>query len=190
MSEMHVSSTGFVNYIPSKERTDRNVKEVFDKYGDEVVIINGTDNWNGCILFKISSLLGLFKIQKVDDFHNQISGITKSGAVIKKSDLETFIKKFNKQKWAIRAKEGCGEMFNTETIKIFDPDVNEWQIFFRIEYGDTEYIKEKDPSGYYKCRHKGTCTVNNFKKCKFDASRYFESPKTQWYWKPVEKFEK
>lgn len=190
MSEMHVSSTGFVNYNPSKERTDRKVKEVFDKYGDEVVIINGTDNWNGCKLFNISFILGLFKIQKIDDFHNQISGITKSGAVIKKSDLETFIKKFNKQKWAIRAKEGCGEMFNTEAIKIFNPDVNEWQIFFQIEYGDIEYIKEKDPSGYYKCRHQGTCTVNNFKECKFDASRYFESSTVKYYWKPVEKFEK
>ena len=190
MSECTISSTGFVNYFPSKERTDRKVKEVFDKYGDEVVIINGTDNWNGCKLFRIGFMLELFKIQKVDDFHNQVSGITKSGVVIKKADLETFIKKFNKQKWTIRRKEGCGEMCLTETIKIFDPDVNEWQTFFEIKYGDTEYLKVKDLNGYYKCRHQGTCTINNFKKSKMDASRYFTSPSIQWYWKSVEKFVK
>lgn len=190
MSICTISSTGFVNYLPSKERTDRNVKEVFDKYDDEVVIINGTDNCSGCKLFRIDFMLKLFKIQKVDDFHNQVSGITKSGVVIKKADLETFIKKFNKHKWAIRRREGCGEMFLTESIKIFDPDVNEWQTFFEIKYGDTEYLKEKDSNGYYKCRRPVTCTINNFKKHKTDVSNYFISPSIQWYWKSVEKFVK
>ena len=63
MSVCTISSTGFVNYLPSKERTDRKVKEVFDKHGDGVVIINGTDNWNGCKLFRIGFMLELFKIQ-------------------------------------------------------------------------------------------------------------------------------
>ena len=154
------------------------------------MIINGTDNWNGCKLFRIEFMLKLFNIQKVDDFHNQISGITKSGVVIKKADLETFIKKFNKQKWTIRRREGWGQMCLTGSIKIFDPDVNEWQTFFEIKYGDTEYLKRKNSDGYYECRHQGTCIINNFKKRKSDASWYFRSPFIQWFWKSVEKFEK
>lgn len=189
MADCTISSTGFVNYFPSKERTDREVANVFNKHGEDVVIINGEDNWNACKCFHVSTLLNKFKINIVDSFHNGISGITKSGAVIKKSDLETFIKKFNRCKWNIRRNNGYGEMCLNESLKIFDPSVNEWQSFFEIQYGDIEWINEKDPvTEKYSCRRKATLKVNNFKSTKKDISVHFKSFSTQWYWKKVASF--
>ena len=82
---------------------------------------------------------------------------------------------------------GPGQMCITERIKIFDPAVDEWKLFFEMRYGDTQYEKETY-DGKYHCRIPATCTVNNFKNCKKDMSYYFSSEKTQWYWKQVDKF--
>lgn len=177
----------FVNYAISKERTDDNTNEAIMKYGKDIVIINGTDDWNGCKIFHISILLDKFRIKKLGNFHDGISGITSSGCIIKKADLAKFIKNFNKRKWELRKEFGPGQMFGTERIKIFDPEVNEWKVFFEIKYGDTQYEKEPD-NGIYHCRNQATCTVDNFKDCKKDASYYFNADKTRWYWKMVDKF--
>jgi hypothetical protein len=177
----------FVNYLPSKERTDHNTNEAIMKYGKDVVIINGEDDWNACKIFHIGFLLSKFGIEKVGDFHDGISGITTSGCVIKKADYAKFIKKFNKMKWVFRRFFGPGQMAIIERIKIFDPEVNEWKVFFEMRYGDTQYEKEKN-NGLYHCKKQATCTVNNFKSCKRDRSWYFTSSSTQWYWKIVDKF--
>lgn len=178
--------SSFVNYMPSKERTANKVKEVLQKYGNDVVIIDGDDDWSGCIIFKISTLLDKFGIEMIDSFHSGSSGISKSGCVINKSDLPIFIKKFNKIKWTLRS-TNYGNMFNTETISIFDPAINEWQKFFEIKYGDTEYLAEKINDAY-QCRHKATCTINNFKPMSRDVSLYFKSATVKWFWHKVESF--
>jgi hypothetical protein len=168
----------FVSYTPN---------EAIMNYGKDIVIINGEDNWNGCKIFHIAFLLRKFGIEKLGNFHDGLSGITTSGCVIKKADLAKFIENFNKRKWALRREEGPGQMFNVERISIFDPEVNEWKVFFEMKYGDIQY--EKEPSnGIYNCRHQATCTVNNFQKCEIDMSYYFNvtSPKT--YFKKVDKF--
>lgn len=176
----------FVNYTPSKERTDHNTNEAIMKYGKDIVIINGEDDWNACKIFHIGFLLNKFGIEKVGNFHDGISGISHSGCVIKKADFDKFIEKFNKRKWALRRALGPGQMAITESIKIFDPETNEWVKFFEIKYGDTEY-KELSP-GRFLCRNVATCTINNFKECKKDVSWVFESSNIKWYWKKVDKF--
>ena len=177
----------FVNYTPSKERTEEKVKEAIQKYGNDIVIINGEDNFNACKLFRIEFILNKFKIKKIGDFHDQVSGISNSGCIIKKEDLDIFIKKFNKRKWTIRKIYGCGQMFNAERIKFFDPAINEWKTFFEIKYGDTQYEKEPSKYGLYHCKREAICTVNNFKPCKKDVSLYFGDFKVQYYWKQVDK---
>ena len=176
----------FVNYTPSKERTDYNTNKAIMKYGKDIVIINGEDDWNACKIFNIHFLLNKFGIEKLGNFHDGISGISNSGCVIKKSDLAKFIENFNKRKWTLRRAEGPGQMSFIEQIKIFDPEVNEWKVFFEIKYGDTEY--KKWIPGRFICRHVATCTVNNFQNCEKDVSWVFESSTTQWYWKKVDKF--
>lgn len=176
----------FVNYLPSKERTDHNTNEAIMKYGKDIVIINGEDDWNACKIFHIGFILSKFGIEKVGDFHDGISGITTSGCVIKKADYAKFIKKFNRMKWVYRRFFGPGQMAIIERITIFDPDVNKWIKFFEMRYGDTEY-KEESP-GCFICRRVATCTINNFKNCKKDVSWGFKSSSTQWYWKKVDKF--
>ena len=177
----------FVNYDNSKERTDNKINEAIMKYGKDIAIINGEDNWNACKIFNISFLLDKFGIEKLGNFHNGRSGITSSGCVIKKVDLAKFIENFNERKWELRKEFGYGEMFSAERIEIFDPVVNEWKVFFEIKYGDTQYEKEPD-DGIYHCRKQATCTVDNFKDCKKDVSYYFNDAKTKTYWKKVDKF--
>lgn len=43
----------FVNYTLSKERTEEKVKEAIQKYGNDIVIINGENNFNACPISKI-----------------------------------------------------------------------------------------------------------------------------------------
>jgi hypothetical protein len=177
----------FVNYTPSKERTDHKINEAIMKYGKDIAIINGEDNWNACKIFHIGFLLNKFGIEKLGDFHDQVSGITNSGCVIKKSDLKKFIEKFNKRKWILRHSVGPGQMFNIERIKIFDPDVNEWKVFFEIRYGDTQYINKLYDGEYY-CRKQATCTVDNFENCEQDKSYYFSTDKPSLSWKKIDMF--
>ena len=181
------SNMSFVNYIPSEERTDNNINEAIMKYGKDIVIINGEDNWNASKIFHIDFLLEKFGIEKIGDFHDGISGISKSGCVIKKTDFNKFIEMFNKRKWELLRSFGTGQMSFTERIKIFNPEVNEWKVFFEMSYGDTQYEKEKH-NGFYHCRKQVTCTINNFKKTEKDMSYYFSSAITHWYWKKVDKF--
>ena len=78
-------------------------------------------------------------------------------------------------------------MFNVERISIFDPDVNEWKVFFEIRYGDTQYVN-KTYDGVYYCRKQATCTVDNFENCKKDESYYFSTDKPSLSWKKIDKF--
>ena len=78
-------------------------------------------------------------------------------------------------------------------MKIWGNDLTVGQKFyyiddFEIKYGDIQYEKEKSSYGWYNCRHEATCTINNFKNCKKDVSRYFTDFNTQWYWHKVDKF--
>lgn len=183
MRDVYISSNGFVNYSCSSERTLAAAKDVFRKWGNNVVIINGTDDWNGCGVFHISSLLHRFNISKLDDYHNGISGITKSGAVISSTDLEKFIKKFNRMKWKIRA-EKPGNMFLTEHVQIWFPESNCFDTFFELKYGDTTVIECVDKnSNLYRVKKPITCTVNNFKQVNRDISFIWINEGTQWYWK-------
>ena len=96
-----VGSTGFINYFPSSERTARNVTEAYRKNGENIAIIDGDDDWFASMLFHPYSLCNKWNIPILDNFHSGISGIAKSGIIISKSDLETFIKKFNAKKYQI-----------------------------------------------------------------------------------------
>jgi hypothetical protein len=184
MSDMTISSHGFVNYFPSSERTQRETEATIKKYGTDVVIINGEDDWNASIIFKIGSLLEKFKINSIGTFHDGISGITNSGRVIAKADLPNFIKKYNKYKWQLW-RANPGQMCLTNKIKIFDPSIGHWQKFFELTFGDTVvHAKLKlDDKDVYQCKHEAFCTFNNFKPSKKDVSLHFSSHTIQWYWK-------
>jgi hypothetical protein len=184
MSDMTISSHGFVNYFPSSERTQRETEATIKKYGTDVVIINGEDDWNASIIFKIGSLLEKFKINSIGTFHDGISGITNSGRVIAKADLPNFIKKYNKYKWQLW-RANPGQMCLTNKIKIFDPAVGHWQKFFELTFGDTVvHAKLKlDDKDVYHCKREAFCTFNNFKPSKKDVSLHFSSHTIQWYWK-------
>lgn len=177
----------FVNYTSSKERTDNKTKDAIMKYGKDIVIINGEDDWNACKIFNIGFLLNKFGIEKIGNFHDGTSGISNSGCIIKKTDLNKFIEQFNKRKDALRHEFGPGQMFVIEQIKIFNPDVNTWKVFFEIRYGETQYVNKTFDDLYY-CRKQATCTVDNFENCKKDMSYYFSTAKPSSYWKKVDKF--
>jgi len=142
MNECTVSSTGFVNYFPSSERTQRAVDEAFRKYGSNIAIIDGEDDWNASKVFRIHYLLDKFNIKTLGDFHTGISGISVSGAVINKSDLPKFIKMFNKEKWKTY-REFPGTL---GSIRIYDTDIQDFITFFKLETRDniiTDLYKRK-----------------------------------------------
>lgn len=127
-----IGTTGFVNYFSSNERTQRKIKEAIEKHGSDITIINGEDDWNCSNAFHIGYLLNRFGIVPLDKFHDGISGITCSGAVIRKSDLQTFISKYNKIKYDLMRSDishpysrGDGE------IKIFID--GQFKTFFKAE---------------------------------------------------------
>ena len=184
MADFTVSSTGFVNYFPSSERTQRETEAVFRKHGNDVVIINGEDDWNASPIFKVGTLLEKFKINIIDTFHDGISGITQSGRVIAKKDLPIFIQKYNKRKWSMW-RANMGQMCITNSIKIYDPAVGHWQKFFEMKFGDTVILRKVNIEGkdMFQCKHEVFCTFNNFKISKREISNYFSSYTTKWYWK-------
>lgn len=154
-----ISSTGFINYFPSAERTQRAIDAAYAKYGSEIAIIDGDDDWNASNCFHISYLLNKFKIQKLGSFHTGISGITTSGAVIAKKDLPTFIKKFNKYKWSIY-RESSHKGWSTDAISIYNAENKVWMKFFELQF------KENEITDLYKRKTKRIevhNTINNFK---------------------------
>ena len=96
--EMTVSSTGFVNYFVSSERTARQINAAFAKYGNDIVIVNGDDDWFANDVFKVDVLLEKANLEKLGYFHDGISGLSHSGAIIKKDDINKFIE-FIKQNY-------------------------------------------------------------------------------------------
>lgn len=66
MQDFTVSSTGFVNYFPSSERTAQKVAVAYEKHGDDIAIVDGEDDWNANRIFNVDFILGKAEIQKVD----------------------------------------------------------------------------------------------------------------------------
>ena len=132
--ECTIGTTGFVNYFMSNERTERNVKEAVEKYGTDIAIINGEDDWNCSDAFHIGRLLEIFGIEQVGKFHNGVSGITTSGAVIHKADLPTFITKYNRIKYNMMRKDiYYGRQRRDGQIEIYDFDKGCFKVFFKAE---------------------------------------------------------
>lgn len=158
MADFTVGSTGFVNYFPSTERTERNVKEAFQKYGENIAIIDGDDDWNASALFHPSTLCEKWHIPLLGYFHSGISGISKSGVVISKNDLENFIKFFNKRKYEI-LKNSRHKGLSEESIRIFNGEKKCWETLFEVRFDSVQkrvFIK-----------------VNNFKVIKSEKSVAF-----------------
>ena len=152
---------GFVNYFPSNERTQSAVDYALKKYGDNIAIIDGEDDWNAPDIFNIAYLLNMFKIDILDSFHTGVSGITKSGAIINKNDLNKFIEKFNKIKWK-KLNKGYSSNYK---IKIYDVQNKTWKIFFELKY---------DCIDKYNSKYEIQCVVNNFKILKNRKIRIME----------------
>ena len=130
MNDCIISSTGFVNYFPSSERTQRAIEEAFRKFGNDIAIIDGEDDWYASKVFKVFYLLAKrFKIKIIGTFHTGISGMSYSGAVIAKTDLPKFIKMFNKEKWKIY-REFPGTL---GSIRIYDENEKVLKTFFSLE---------------------------------------------------------
>ena len=133
MQDFTISSTGFVNYFPSTERTERAVKAAYEKFGDNIVIIDGDDDWNASKIFRPVSLCNEWKILILDYFHSGISGISKSGVIISKYDFEKFIKKFNEKKYRYLSLFPH-KSFGKENIKIYNNEKKGWEIFFEMDF--------------------------------------------------------
>lgn len=133
MTDLTVSSTGFVNYFPSSERTDRKVKEAYQKYGEYIAIIDGDDDWYASHLFRPGILCEDWKIPVLGKFHTGISGISNSGVVISKKDLESFINKFNRNKYSI-LRDFPHKGLSFDSIKIYDKEKNGWMTFFEMNF--------------------------------------------------------
>ena len=146
-----ISSTGFVNYFPSAERTQRKLDEAFEKHGKDIAIINGEDDWHASNVFHISFLLDKFKIEKIDNFHTGISGISHSGAIIAKSDLSKFIKMFNRMKWKIYREN---RKANLGSIRIYDNDERVWRTFFSLEWRMNDRHEIHNPVNNFKVKKK------------------------------------
>lgn len=127
--ECSISSTGFINYFPSSERTKEAIAQAYRDCGKDIAIIDGEDNWYASRIFHIGYLLQRFNIKKLADFHTGISGISKSGAVIAKKDLPKFIREFNKHKWEIY-NETRSTSFGD--VSIYDDETKSWKLFFRL----------------------------------------------------------
>ena len=134
MSEVTVGTTGFVNYFVSNDRTQRKIKEAFEKYGNDIAIIDGEDDWNAAKIFHIGWLLEKFNIKPLGDFHIGISGIAKSGQVIRKSDLEKFIKRFNREKYNIIRQFPPRSAYGKPSIRIFNNETGVFDNFFQLKY--------------------------------------------------------
>ena len=146
-----VSSTGFVNYFPSAERSAEEVKNAIKKFGSDIVIINGSDNWNSPRIFRIEPMLTTFGIKILGEYHDGISGILCSGAVIKRADFEKFQRMFNRKKWSWY-KLFPGHLYS-ESIKCYFPENEAWSIFFKLEIKENFELHKEEIH----------CPINNFK---------------------------
>ena len=61
MNDCIISSTGFVNYFPSSERTQRAIEEAFRKFGNDIAIIDGEDDWYASNVFKVFYLFRFYR---------------------------------------------------------------------------------------------------------------------------------
>ncbi len=132
--EMTVSSTGFVNYFPSDERTARQIAGAYAKYGDDIIIIDGDDDWFANAIYHVSSLLQKAGLQKIADFHIGISGISKSGAVIKKSDLPAFIRFIQDNYISIMVNSDTND--GTSRLAYYDKENTKWVTLLETSYAN------------------------------------------------------
>jgi hypothetical protein len=122
-----VSSTGFVNYFPSSERTAREVKAAYERNGEDIVLIDGDDDWYADEIFHVLTVLDHAGIKAVDRFHTGISGISKSGAVIKKADLPKFIGFIEKNGPYYEEPKGGVR----SSLKYYDKEAGKWVVLVR-----------------------------------------------------------
>lgn len=128
--EMTVSSTGFVNYFVSSERTARQIAAAYAEYGNDIIIINGDDDWFANDAYKVDVLLKKAKLEKIDDFHNGISGMSHSGAVIKKDDIDKFIKFVKKNYFKIWNKS----KYNSNSrLSYYDKENERWVVLLKTD---------------------------------------------------------
>jgi len=119
-----IGSTGFVNYFPSSERTARVVKAAYDKYGEDIALIDGDDDWYADQIFHVTTVLKNAGIKAIGSFHTGISGISESGAVIKKADLQKFISFIEKNgPYYEEPKSGV-----RSSLKYYDKEAEKWVV--------------------------------------------------------------
>lgn len=122
-----VSSTGFVNYFPSTERTARAVKAAYDRNGENIAIIDGDDDWYADEIFHVWTVLRHAGIKAVDSFHTGISGISESGAVINKADLPKFISFVEKNGPYYEEPKGKAR----SSLSYYDKEAEQWVVLVR-----------------------------------------------------------
>jgi len=97
LGDCTVSSTGWVNYFPSDERTARQIEAAYGQLGDDIVLLDGEDDWYAPAIFHVTNDCDAAGIEVIGRIHTGISGISQTGAVIKKEDLPKFIQYCNDQ---------------------------------------------------------------------------------------------
>lgn len=95
--EADVGSSGFTNYWRGAniEREESMARRVLGDHPD-CVIINGTDDWHAPRERRPEHFVHAFMIKPVARFHTGISGISSSGVVVKKVDLDRIEREFEK----------------------------------------------------------------------------------------------
>jgi hypothetical protein len=127
-----VGSTGFVNYFPSSERTARNIREAYEKHGDDIIILDGEDDWYADPIFNVSGILKDIGVCALDDFHIGISGMSKSGKVLKKEDLPKVIE-YVKHFAPHYVTHGRSARWR---LAYYDRDKEQWCVLVKREWDD------------------------------------------------------
>lgn len=100
----HVSSSigRFVNYFGEKPKPEKVLDECALLVGEPCTIINGTDDWNHPHHMRPQSFVPTEMV--VAWFHTGISGITRSGCVVRSRDVpeirESYAAKFPDGNWS------------------------------------------------------------------------------------------
>ena len=97
----HISSSigSWVNYMGASEESFKKTRQqVFTDYPDSV-IINGNDDWFAPEYSRPETFIRNFGIEVLAYYHSGISGISKSGIVVTKSEYlklkEKYLEKYN-----------------------------------------------------------------------------------------------